>query len=61
MNTTEAPTSTVSSSHRSGLPLSILGVPFDNVTTEQTMDAITRMIASQQPHYIATHKPSARM
>lgn len=54
MNTTEAPTTTVSSSHRSGLPLSILGVPFDNVTTEQTMDAISQMIASQKPHYVAT-------
>lgn len=49
MKTTEATTS-----HRSGLPLSILGVPFDNVTTAQTIDSITQMIESKKPHYIAT-------
>jgi exopolysaccharide biosynthesis WecB/TagA/CpsF family protein/anti-anti-sigma factor len=49
MNTTEA-----SFPLRSGPSLSILGVPFDNVTTDQTLEAISRMIASRKPHYIAT-------
>lgn len=49
MNTTE-PTL----QHRSGPPLSILGVPFDNVTTTQTLNAIAGMVASGKPHYIAT-------
>lgn len=49
MHTTEA-----ASPPRSGPSLSILGVPFDNVTTEQTLDTISGMIASRQPHYIAT-------
>ena len=49
MNTTEA-----SLTSRSGPSLSILGVPFDNVTTNQTLEAISGMIATRQPHYIAT-------
>jgi len=49
MNTTEA-----AFSPRSGPSLSILGVPFDNVTTDQTLEAISGMIASRRPHYIAT-------
>jgi len=49
MNTTEA-----SFSPRSGPSLSILGVPFDNVTTDQTLEAISGMISSRKPHYIAT-------
>lgn len=39
---------------RSGPSLSILGVPFDNVTTDQTLETISSMIASRRPHYIAT-------
>ncbi|OYW31581.1 MAG: hypothetical protein B7Z47_00685 [Chthoniobacter sp. 12-60-6] len=39
---------------RSGPSLSILGVPFDNVTTCQTLETISGMIASRKPHYIAT-------
>src|ERR1051326_1315461 len=35
-------------------PLAILGVPFDNVTTAETIDAIDRMVASRQPHYLVT-------
>ncbi len=49
MNTTEA-----AFTPRSGPSLSILGVPFDNVTTDQTLDVISGMIASRKPHYIAT-------
>ena len=49
MNTTEA-----AIPPRSGPSLSILGVPFDNVTTGQTLEAISEMIASRKPHYIAT-------
>ncbi|MCF7787298.1 MAG: WecB/TagA/CpsF family glycosyltransferase [Prosthecobacter sp.] len=48
MNTTEAVTP------RSGPSLSILGVPFDNVTTSQTLETISGMIASREPHFIAT-------
>lgn len=42
------------SNPRSGPSLSILGVPFDNVTTGQTLETISGMIASRKPHYIAT-------
>lgn len=49
MNTTDA-----ASTPRSGPSVSILGVPFDNVTTGQTLKAIEGMIASRKPHYIAT-------
>ena len=35
-------------------PIAILGVPFDNVTTPETLAAIGEMIASGQPHYGAT-------
>jgi len=49
MNITEA-----AQNPRSGPSLSILGVPFDNVTTDQTLETISRMIASRKPHYIAT-------
>lgn len=35
-------------------PIAILGVPFDNVTTADTIDIIARMVASRRPHYLAT-------
>lgn len=35
-------------------PIAILGVPFDNVTTPETLDVIGEMIASGEPHYGAT-------
>ena len=35
-------------------PIAILGVPFDNVTTPETLALIGQMIASGQPHYGAT-------
>ena len=35
-------------------PIAILGVPFDNVTTPETLAVIGEMIASGQPHYGAT-------
>ena len=35
-------------------PIAILGVPFDNVTTVETIEAIERMVASRQPHYFVT-------
>jgi polysaccharide biosynthesis protein PslH len=39
---------------RSGPPVSILGVPFDNVSMRQTLAQIDSMVESRQPHYIAT-------
>jgi N-acetylglucosaminyldiphosphoundecaprenol N-acetyl-beta-D-mannosaminyltransferase len=35
-------------------PISILGVPFDNVTTPQTLSLFKDMIESKSPHYVAT-------
>jgi N-acetylglucosaminyldiphosphoundecaprenol N-acetyl-beta-D-mannosaminyltransferase len=35
-------------------PIAILGVPFDNVSTAETIEAIDRMVASRQPHYLVT-------
>jgi N-acetylglucosaminyldiphosphoundecaprenol N-acetyl-beta-D-mannosaminyltransferase len=35
-------------------PIAILGVPFDSVTTPETLAAIEAMVASGQPHYGAT-------
>jgi len=35
-------------------PIAILGVPFDNVTTPETIELIAEMIASRQPHCAAT-------
>ncbi len=35
-------------------PIAILGVPFDNVTTTETLELIEAMIATRQPHYLAT-------
>ena len=35
-------------------PIAILGVPFDNVTTAETLALIAEMIASRQPHCAAT-------
>src|SRR5215470_668467 len=35
-------------------PIAILGVPFDNVTTAETIEAIGRMVVSRQPHYLVT-------
>ena len=35
-------------------PVAILGVPFDSVTTAETIEIIARMIESGEPHYIAT-------
>ncbi|HXT12322.1 MAG TPA: WecB/TagA/CpsF family glycosyltransferase [Candidatus Angelobacter sp.] len=35
-------------------PIAILGVPFDNVTTSETIDAIQRMVESGKPHYLVT-------
>jgi N-acetylglucosaminyldiphosphoundecaprenol N-acetyl-beta-D-mannosaminyltransferase len=35
-------------------PIAILGVPFDPVTTDETIDAIASMIASRRPHYVVT-------
>ena len=36
------------------LPIAMLGVPFDNVTTADTLRLIGDMIASRKPHYLAT-------
>lgn len=35
-------------------PITILGVPFDLVTPEETLERIGAMIASGRPHYLAT-------
>ena len=35
-------------------PIAILGVPFDSVTTDDTLRLIGEMIASRKPHYLAT-------
>ena len=35
-------------------PIAILGVPFDNVTTAETIQMIEQMILSRRPHYLAT-------
>lgn len=35
-------------------PIAILGVPFDNVTAAETIEAIGRMVASRKPHYLVT-------
>jgi len=35
-------------------PIAILGVPFDNVTTAETVDLIGEMIATRRPHYLVT-------
>jgi N-acetylglucosaminyldiphosphoundecaprenol N-acetyl-beta-D-mannosaminyltransferase len=34
--------------------ITILGVPFDNVTSAEALDRIDQMVASRQPHYLAT-------
>jgi polysaccharide biosynthesis protein PslH len=39
---------------RSGPPVSLLGVPFDNVTMRQTLEQINEMVASRKAHFIAT-------
>ncbi len=43
-----------SSPDRGELPAAILGIPFDNVTTAETMARIGAMIESRRPHYAAT-------
>jgi N-acetylglucosaminyldiphosphoundecaprenol N-acetyl-beta-D-mannosaminyltransferase len=35
-------------------PITILGVPFDNVTSSEALARIDQMIASRKPHYLAT-------
>ncbi len=35
-------------------PIAMLGVPFDNITTAETLRIIDEMIASRRPHYLAT-------
>jgi N-acetylglucosaminyldiphosphoundecaprenol N-acetyl-beta-D-mannosaminyltransferase len=35
-------------------PIAILGVPFDSVTSAETVEIIARMIESREPHYLAT-------
>lgn len=37
-----------------GTPIALLGVPFDNVTTAETIALVERMVASRRPHYLAT-------
>jgi N-acetylglucosaminyldiphosphoundecaprenol N-acetyl-beta-D-mannosaminyltransferase len=35
-------------------PIAILGVPFDNLTTAEAIDLVTRMVQSRRPHYLVT-------
>jgi UDP-N-acetyl-D-mannosaminuronic acid transferase (WecB/TagA/CpsF family) len=35
-------------------PIAILGVPFDKVTAAEAVETIEQMVASGQPHYLAT-------
>lgn len=42
------------SNGHSGAPIAILGVPFDNLTTAQTIALIESMVASRRPHYLVT-------
>lgn len=35
-------------------PIAILGVPFDNVSTAETIATIEQMVRSRRPHYLAT-------
>jgi N-acetylglucosaminyldiphosphoundecaprenol N-acetyl-beta-D-mannosaminyltransferase len=35
-------------------PISLLGVPFDNVTTNKTVEKIADMVRSRRPHYLVT-------
>lgn len=35
-------------------PIAILGVPFDNISTAQTVELIEQMVTSRLPHYMAT-------
>lgn len=41
-------------SARSAPSIALLGVPFDNVTTDETVALIEQMVASRKPHYLAT-------
>jgi N-acetylglucosaminyldiphosphoundecaprenol N-acetyl-beta-D-mannosaminyltransferase len=34
--------------------IALLGVPFDNVTTQETICLVEQMVASRKPHYLAT-------
>lgn len=49
-----APTCVSADTARQANPIALLGVPFDNVTTVETLARIEAMIASRQPHYAAT-------
>jgi N-acetylglucosaminyldiphosphoundecaprenol N-acetyl-beta-D-mannosaminyltransferase len=51
---TPAPLVTREKSRPQKSPIAMLGVPFDNVTTEEAIRLIDEMIASRQPHYLAT-------
>lgn len=35
-------------------PIAIMGVPFDNVTKQEALALIEKMLASRQPHYLVT-------
>ena len=55
MNASAALSSTPSA-HATGSrhPIALLGVPFDNVTTAETISLVQNMVASGKPHYLAT-------
>jgi N-acetylglucosaminyldiphosphoundecaprenol N-acetyl-beta-D-mannosaminyltransferase len=41
-------------SYLNAAPIALLGVPFDNITTAETVQRIEQMVASRQPHYLVT-------
>ena len=44
----------VMQAHAGQPPIAILGVPFDNLTTTEASELITRMVQSRRPHYLVT-------
>lgn len=40
--------------HAGQPPIAILGVPFDNLTVDEAVELIARMVASRRPHYLVT-------
>lgn len=38
----------------SAAPIALVGVPFDNVTTAETIQLIEQMVATRQPHHLVT-------
>ena len=52
--TPAAPTTAASASAAPGLPISLLGVPFDPLTLEGAVDRIDEMVDTWRPHHVVT-------